>query len=281
LNTYVLWVPLPALVIAKLPPILRDWQTLSTAWVPISMGWLQFGVALLAASLLARLLSLPRSQEGALALTMGLGNTSFVGFPLLLAWLGPQALPIAVLMDQPGSFLVLVTLGVITAKRFAGGSVSLGVSLQAALRFPPLVAFLGAIAFAMTPWNLPASLLVALDAVAASLVPVAVVAIGMQLVIKPEALRRLMVPLAAGLAVKLVLMPALAALLYLKLAGQTGLTVAVTVAEAAMGPMVTAAVLAEECGLDAELASLMAMVGALLSLVTVPLWLYGLGFIQP
>jgi hypothetical protein len=48
--------------------------------------------------------------------------------------------------------------------------------------------------------------------------------------------------------------------------------VRVTLVEAAMGPMITGAIVAVEHGLDAELCSLLVGAGIPLSLITVPLW---------
>lgn len=281
LNLFVLWVPLPALILAKLPPLLKDTATLKGAWVPISMGWLQFGLAILLVGALAKWRGWTPQQEGALALTVGLGNTSFVGFPLLAAWMGPESIPIGVLVDQPGSFLILATWGVIAAGAYAGESVGLKTAWRKATTFPPLQAFALAGLVALSPWPLPSSVVRGLEAMAASLVPVALVAVGMQLAVKAEAFQRQAPRLATGLGLKLGLIPALAALFYLGLLGQRGLAAEVTVAEAAMAPMITAAVVAEEAGLDGELASLMVVVGIALSLVTVPLWMWGLGFLHP
>lgn len=279
LNLFVLWVPLPALILAKLPALLQDPAILARAWVPISMPWLHFALALAIAKPLARLLGLGRRQEGALALTMALGNTSFVGFPLLQAWMGPEALPIGILVDQPGSFLILSTLGVIVAGAYAGERVPLGQVMWRAGRFPPMHAFALSALLACAPWPLPSALQGALEAMAASLVPVALVAVGMQLVIPLAKLRSHLASLAAGLSVKLLLMPALFAGLYLHLLGLGDRMAQVTVAEAAMAPMITSAILAEEAGLDGELAGLMVVLGILLSLLTVPLWMGVLGFL--
>jgi predicted permease len=50
----------------------------------------------------------------------------------------------------------------------------------------------------------------------------------------------------------------------------------VVVAEAAMAPMITGALLAMEHGLEPRLASAMVGLGVPLSLVTVPLWAWAL-----
>jgi predicted permease len=47
---------------------------------------------------------------GCLILTAGLGNTSFLGFPIIEALYGQEGMKTAILVDQPGTFVVLSTL---------------------------------------------------------------------------------------------------------------------------------------------------------------------------
>jgi malate permease and related proteins len=295
LGTFVLLVPLPALVIVKMHALLAHPAALGAAWLPISMAWLQIGFALLLGRALRRPLGLSTSSEGALVLSVGLGNTAFVGYPLVEALLGPEAMPFAVLADQPGSFAVLSTVGALVAAAYgarrraeqraagspgvaaeaAGGTRSgLGAVVRAALRralaFPPMIALL--IACATAPLPLPEALIHALDKLAASLVPASLVAVGLQLRLDPATLRRRGRLLAVGLLAKLVVVPLVLAGLYIAVLGQRGLVVQTTLLQAAMAPMVTGALLVEEAGLDGELASGLVGVGVLLSLLTVSLW---------
>src|SRR5581483_2828401 len=55
---------------------------------------------------------------GALTLTCGLGNTAFMGLPMVEAFRGPQALGTAIIADQLGTFLALSTLGVAIAAHY-------------------------------------------------------------------------------------------------------------------------------------------------------------------
>ena len=78
-------------------------------------------------------------------------------------------------------------------------------------------------------------------------------------------------PLAAGLALKLALMPALAWML-VPLLGLHGQMAQATVLESAMPSMVTAGALAIAHDLAPRLAAAMVGYGLLLSLATLPLW---------
>ncbi|MCD8491891.1 MAG: hypothetical protein LRY51_08325 [Geovibrio sp.] len=68
-------------------------------------------------------------------LSGGLGNTSFVGFPMINAFYGEELIGIGVLCDQ-GSFFVLSTLGIMVAAKYASGRVSSWEIVQKVLMFP-------------------------------------------------------------------------------------------------------------------------------------------------
>jgi ribosomal protein S12 methylthiotransferase len=78
-------------------------------------------------------------------------------------------------------------------------------------------------------------------------------------------------PLALGLGWKLVVAP-LSVLALGALAGVGGLTLTIGVMQAAMAPMISAAILADQHGLDPPLANNVLGAGILLSMVSVPVW---------
>ena len=59
---------------------------------------------------------------GCLILLCGTSNTSFVGFPLVHALLGEEALNTAIIVDQ-SNLIVLFTLGILVANLYSGKSV--------------------------------------------------------------------------------------------------------------------------------------------------------------
>jgi len=61
-------------------------------------------------------------------------------------------------------------------------------------------------------------------------------------------------------------------LLYRGMFGLEGVAVEVTLFEAAMPPMITAGIVAEQYGLEPGLANMLVAGGILLSFVTLPLW---------
>lgn len=264
LNTVVLYVCLPAAVLRYVPRLTWSPDLLAIAAVP----WLLLPAIVFAVALCARLLRLRDDQRAVLLLTVALGNTSFLGYPLTRALIGEHALPYAVVYDQLGAFLMLSTFGLWVLARY-GGDVppSARAMLARILRFPPLWALiLGATAMPAQP---PAWIDDALRMLADALLPLAMLTVGLS--VRFAMPRDELAPLGAGLTLKLVAVPAAAFALapWLGLHGEIART---TVFEAAMPPMITAGALAIAHNLAPRLAAAMVGYGLLLSLLTLPWW---------
>lgn len=207
-----------------------------------------------------------RKRRGALLLSAGLCNTSFVGFPLTLAYYGDEGLKVAVVCDQM-SFLLLSTVGVVSSMSYGG--VHDGATHKIAaklLKFPPFIGFVVSLCFPqIVSWGELPQLW---QKLAATLIPVALFSIGLQLdhqgwVREPS--------LKGGLLYKLWLAPLLVASI-VWIGGGSGLIAKVAVFEAAMATMATTSVLAVEYHLNARLTNLMVGVGIPLSLGTTYCW---------
>ncbi len=82
-------------------------------------------------------------------LAVPLGNTSFLGFPLLAALLGESALPTAVIDDQFETFLMFSTFGLFVIAHHAHGNPpSVREVVARVLRFPPFITMLVALLLA-------------------------------------------------------------------------------------------------------------------------------------
>lgn len=266
LNRFIVWVPLPATILLALHGL--HWEP--SYWVPVSMAWLVFIASIAFFSVVGRLNGWSARTVGALVMTAGLGNTSFVGFPLIRALYGEDAIPVAVLTDQPGSFLVLATLGLLAASFYSSGRASPAAVLRRMSRFPPLWALVAAVLLRPVPFSSGVEDVLRLGM--RTLVPLALISVGGALRFDHARLKRERSPVAAALLYKLLLAPLAMALLLVVLLHQRGEAVRITLTEAAMGPMITGAIVAEEHGLDAELCSLVVSLGIPLCLVSVPLW---------
>ena len=269
LNGYVINVALPALALLHLhrAPLTVDFVTAAAG------AWLMLGCAAGFFALIARRLGLAHGEVGALVLTAGLANTSFVGLPMIEAYLGRDGLPLGIVIDQLGSYLALSTLGLLVAARYSGEKVGPHVMLRRLATFPPLIALV--IALVLRPVSVPDAVYTLLARIGDTVAPVALVAVGLQL--RLGAIRERLRALSIGLAYKLVLGPALVAAACLALwepsTPAAELARSVMIFEAAMGPMIGAAVVANQFRLDGPLAALMVGLGIPLSLLTAPAWL--------
>ncbi|MBI2381511.1 MAG: AEC family transporter [Gammaproteobacteria bacterium] len=267
LNAYVIHAALPAVILTQmhrlrfsadlLLPALMPWAMLALAWVLV-----------LAA---ARVWRWSRAETGALLLMTGLGNTSFLGFPLVEAWFGPQGLRYAVIYDQLGSFFALTLFGSYVLAHYGAAErpTALGL-LRRIAAFPPFIAL--ALGLALAGWDWPEALGSALQRLGDSLVPVVMVAVGLQWRLRLPASG--LPKLGFALSLKLILAP-LAAWGLCRLLGLDGEAMRVTVFEAGMPAMISAGALAIAAGLAPELCAAIVGYGILLSFATTAL-LHGL-----
>lgn len=268
LNQYVLYAPLPALALYHIPEINGGSELL----YPIAVAWICFAVAWLFFSALRRTFGWSRKLTGCLILTAGLGNTSFVGFPVIEAAYGREALGTALLVDQPGSFVVLSTLGIIVATIYSRHQVNVKEMTTKILSFPPFIGFVLAVLMNAGDIHFPESVRGGLLRIGNSVTPVALLAVGLQLGLDKRS--RHWGFLGLGLVFKLLVAPAVVFLLYVVLLDGTGEVVRVSVLESAMAPMITASILASGHGLKPRLANMMVGVGIPMSLLTVAVWYY-------
>jgi len=175
LNGFIIHVALPALVLAQIHGLRL---TTNLLW-PVSMPWLLFALSAVAFTVLARVMRLPRGTTGALIMTAGLANTSFVGLPMIETFYGPQGLPTGILIDQLGTYLVLSTAGVAVACLFSSGTASRREIALRVVAFPPLAALV--LAVLLAPIEYPAWLAGMLRRLGDTVAPLALVSVGLQL----------------------------------------------------------------------------------------------------
>jgi predicted permease len=264
LNLVVLYVCLPAAVLRHAPRLQLEPSLIGVALVP----WTLLLASVVLVALAARMLRFRDDERAVLLLTVALGNTSFLGFPLTRALIGEHALPYAVIYDQFGSFLILSTFGLWVLARYGGDRTpTVGDMARRIATFPPIWALV--LGFTVMPAEPPAWFAGALQRLSDALLPLAMLTIGLS--VKLALPRDELKPLATGLLLKLLAMPALAWLL-VRAMGMHGDMARTTVLESAMPSMVTAGALAISHGLAPRLAAAMVGYGLLLSLLTLPFW---------
>ena len=265
LNAVVINVALPALVLRHVHGLTLDPALL----LPAVMPWVLFGLGVAFFGLVGRFRGWSPHTIGGLMLTGGLANTSFVGLPMIEAFYGPGLLSVGIVADQLGSYFVLGTLGVLAATLLsAAGPVSFGLLLRSVVSFPPFQAMVLAIVLSPVPY--PDAVTVLLDRLSAMLTPLALISVGYQL--RFSGIRSNLAELSAGLFYKLLLGPALMAVLFATGFKLHGAVLQVSVFEAAMGPHIGAAIVAINHGLNPRLVTLMVGLGIPLSLLTASMW---------
>jgi malate permease and related proteins len=269
LNWWVINVALSALVLHLIPTLRFDWQF----WFLSASQWLVFLGAWAAFATLGRALHWSRARIGALTLVCGLGNTAFIGFPMIEALHGREGVKLALVADQLGCFLALAIGGTIVAALYSGKSASAKAVTRRVLTFPPFVALVVGIAIGLLGgW--PPAVDAIFDRLGATLVPIALFSVGLQLRLQIQRDQATALGLALGW--KLALAPLLVWLGGLAI-GVSGAILTIAVLQSAMAPMISATILAEQNDLEPQLANSVLGVGIVLSLLTVPLADYLLG----
>lgn len=270
INWWVLNVALPALVLELIAKVRFDAQL----WFPVVAMWLTFGGAWLLFGLLGPRLGWSRQRTGALILVCGLGNTAYMGYPMIQALHGEAGLALAVVADQIGAFPVLASAGIVVASIYSGQAPQPRLIVRRIVTFPAFIALVvGLIAGRYGGW--PDLLNGVFEPIGATLTPLALFSVGLQFKFHPG--QKQAAALGLGLGWKLLLAPLLCWGMGVA-AGVGGLVLTVGVLQAAMAPMVSAAILADEYELEPTLANAVLGAGIVLSLLSVPLgnlWLGG------
>ena len=262
LNRFVIYVCMPALILELVPKLALRRELIVLVAVP----WLLLAVAVPLVLAAARTLRLSREATGALLLCVPLGNTSFLGYPMVGALLGEPAVRLAVVYDQLGSFLIVATWGTIVAARYgSGSSPSWGALLRRVALFPPFVALV----LALLPWHLPPAADPILKRVGDALVPVAMFTVGLKLELGLGG--RDIAATGIGLAIKMGVMPLVGLGIAVAFRAQ-GDSLHVVTLESAMPPMITAGAMAMSAQLRPRLAAALVGYGILAAVVILPLW---------
>ncbi|TGL56321.1 permease [Leptospira ognonensis] len=259
LNSFILHVSLPALVLHHIHEIQFSKETL----LPALMPWMIFTVAGIFLYALFRFKKLERKTAICLLLTAGLGNTSFVGIPLLETFLGKESIGYAIISDQLGTFLVLSFPGLIFATVADGKEWQIKTLFQRVFTFAPVFALL--LAVLSRPFSYPTWFIVVLQRLGDTLSPLALVSVGFLLNLRTMKGHRL--HLVLGLGLKLIVLPVITILVYRNFNTER-LMYETIVLESAMAPMVTSTIIAIDRNIVPHLAGLMLGIGIPLSFIT-------------
>jgi hypothetical protein len=265
INVWIIYIALPAVSFKYLPYL--QWSV--DMLLPLVTPVLIFLGGLIYVELYTRLHPVDRLSKGGLQLVAGLGNTSFIGFPLIIAYFGEEYLSTGVICDQV-TFLLLSSAGLIVAVKAQGsGKLPAGKIALKIVSFPP---FLGCILALTLPLLIDASpAMPVFSALAASIGPLALFSIGLQLTFK--GLRTEWKHISAVLLYKLLIAPVLILLIALT-AGMSGKVPTISVFEAAMPVQLSAGILTSQYNLNPARSNAIIGISILVSFLTTGAWYF-------
>ena len=266
LNAFVINISLSALCLYYIPKIQVDFKLI----FPVAIAWLNIFLALIFFTFLGKKLGWSKSLIGAVIMCAGFGNTSFVGIPVIQALFGEYGIKTVMLVDQPGSFVALSTVGIAVVNFYSGGHSSAMDIFRKIIKFPPFITFVVALLLNVFQIQVPEVLDDVFSKLGATTVPLALVSVGSQL--RFESPGRYLKALFTGLLFKLILFPLFIFTLYFLILKQSGEMIEISLMEAAMAPMITASILASSHNLEPKLCNLFIGIGIPLSFLTLGLW---------
>lgn len=263
INAWIIYIALPAVSFKYLPHITWTKDLLFPALAPVCIwlfGWLFITVY-------SYIRNISKASSGGLKLTSSLSNTSFVGFPLIVAYFSEKELGIAIICDQV-TFALLSTIGIVVAIRSSQNQeLSIKGVLKKVLTFPPLIGCV--VALTLPNFINLTSLDPIFEKLAATVGPLALFSIGLQL--KFGGWFSELKHISFALLYKLILAPLVVMLIAIAL-GLNGNITKITIFEMAMPTLLTAGVVADQYNLNPKLSNLIVGIGILLSFITTGLW---------
>ena len=260
LNQFVIYISLPAMIILQVPKLTFSMDTL----IPIIVAWCVMGLSAILVLLFARIFSFSKEITGSLMLVAILTNSSFMGIPIINAYMGESSLAYILVYDQLGTFIALATYGTFIASYYSSKSqISFKIITLKVLTFPPFLSLVLALLLMGVEFHPVLSKV--LSSFANTIVPIALVAVGLQLQFKLP--REDLKPFSVALFIKLIIAPIIA-IIICKIFDWNNQASMVSIMEAAMAPMITAGAIASMAGLAPRLSSAIVGYGILISFVT-------------
>ncbi|MFL0683742.1 MAG: AEC family transporter [Algoriphagus aquaeductus] len=270
-QAYLIYIVLPALALLYIPKIQPSWGLL----IPVSAAWFTFFLSWGIFGYLGKKLNWGKNVTGCLIIVAGLANTSFLGFPVIEGLYGREGLPIALLIDQGGSFLLVSSLSILVGSLYGNHSESLKQVPLKILKFPPFGFLVGTLMMSLFQIPTPEVLIPSLQIIGKTMPSMALLVIGLRFSVDLQSISSKF--FWYGLGYRLILAPALVWLIYSQVMDSRSLEFKVTVLESGMAPMITGSIIAIQFGLQPRLASLLSGLGMPISAISLAIWYFLLG----
>ena len=260
LNQFAIYISLPAMILLQIPKLSFSIDMI----IPIIVAWLVMAISAILILLLSKVFSFSKEITGSLMLVSILTNSSFLGIPIINAYMGESAMPYVLVYDQLGTFIALATYGTFIASYYSNNSkITFKIITLKVLTFPPFLSLVVALFLIGVEFNPIISKV--LSSFASTIVPIALVAVGLQLQLKLP--REEIKPFSVALIVKLIIAP-LIAFVICKIFAWDNQASIVSIMEAGMAPMITAGASASMAGLAPRLSSAIVGYGIIISFLT-------------
>ncbi len=230
------------------------------------IGFILFN--LLLSYFIGKIMKLNRVLLATFMIIATFGNTSFIGFSYIDAFYGDEYIVYGLIYDLFGSFLLLVSIGMFIITWGKNKKNSIIEIFKTIFLFPSNIMFIITI-FAKN-FEIPNFLILTTQTLGSTLVPIAMVAIGMKLELKNIFSKFHVVSMAV--LIKMLIVPIIILIGFQQFYGINETWVKVTIIEVAMPPMTMAVVLIIKNKLDERLAINALVLGVLLSFVTISLY---------
>lgn len=264
LVDFIIYFSLPAIVFSKIYPLDLNFDHL----LLILMFNAIILFNLLLSFLIGKLLKLEKIYLATFMIMATFGNTSFIGFSYIDAFYGQDFIVYGLIYDIFGSFLLLVSVGMFIITWGSGRKNSISSISKSIFLFPPMIIFF--VTLIAKNFEIPNFLIHTTNNLGSTLVPIAMIAIGMKLQLKNIFSKLHIVTIAVIL--KMIFVPIVVLFLFNYFYNLDETWIKVTIIEVAMPPMTMAAVLAIKGGLDEKIAINSLVLGVILSLLTITLF---------
>jgi predicted permease len=264
LIEFIIYFSLPAIVFTKVYPLILDQKIFGL--ILMFICFILFNLVL--AFFIGRMMKLNKLLLATFMIMATFGNTSFIGFSYIDAFYGQDYIVYGLIYDLFGSFLLLVSIGMFIITWGSGRRSDSKFIFKSIFLFPPTLMFF--ITVIAKNFEVPNFLILTSQTLGSTLVPIAMIAIGMKLELKHIFVKFHIVSMAIIL--KMMIVPIIVLIGFKYFYGIDQTWVKVTIIEVAMPPMTMATVLAIKGGLDEKVAINALVLGVLLSLFTISMY---------
>lgn len=267
ITQLVLYITMPATIFSAMQLEMNQ-ERLNTSFVILGVVIFCYVVMFIAGFLVSRRLSLSKGQKDIFQTALLLSNTSFMGYPIILSLLGPDALFYAVVGAGFIFEIVSWSVGVYLISR--NGLETTGFNWKKVLFSPGILSIIIGLIFFIFQWSVPEPLNSVIDTMSPATSPLAMIVIGLMLSRSNinEAFKNKYLYIAA--AFKLLIVPFIITMV-LKLFGLTGPALVIPAMMISMPTASYVAMFSNNYGNDAKFASQIVFLSSLMSMISIPI----------